>query len=122
MKQKELDRLKDKVDWGTPLEDLPVISRACFDSVTAEGFKLIIVNGVVHDVSDFILEHPGGAKIMEPYCGKDATKAFSGGVYYHSNAARNTLSQHRIGTAAVNDNWSFDKVEYVEEARDKKRN
>ena len=57
----------DKIDWGTPLSNLPVISRECFQRVGAEGFKLVIINGVVHDVSDFILEHPGGSKIMEPY-------------------------------------------------------
>jgi stearoyl-CoA desaturase (Delta-9 desaturase) len=121
-----LDRLKDKIDWGTPLDTLPVISRACFDRVSAEGFKLIIINDVVHDVSDFILEHPGGSKIMEPYrkhqffpwcsftlqryCGKDATKAFTGGVYYHSNAARNAMVQYRIGNIDKSDNWSFEEV------------
>ena len=134
----------DKIDWGTPLSNLPVISRECFQRVGAEGFKLVIINGVVHDVSDFILEHPGGSKIMEPYlpfsfflfsfsfyivnvlsyfclisilhfewpryCGKDATKAFTGGVYYHSNAARNALHQYRIGTIDKQDNWAFDEV------------
>jgi len=114
MKQKELDRLSEKIDWGTPVEKLPVISRACFDRVCAEGFKLIVINKVVHDVSDFILEHPGGSKIMEPFSGKDATKAFTGGVYYHSNAARNALTHYRIGTCAKDDNWSFEEVVVVE--------
>jgi len=114
MKEKELEQMRDKIDWGTPLAKLPVISRSCFDAVCAEGFKLIIINDVVHDVTDFILEHPGGAKIMEPFSGKDATKAFSGGVYYHSNAARNALHQLRIGTTKKDDNWSFEEVVVVE--------
>jgi len=114
MKQKELEKMRQKIDWGTPVDKLPVITRSCFDRVGAEGFKLLIINGVVHDVTDFILEHPGGAKIMEPFCGKDATKAFTGGVYYHSNAARNALEQLRIGTIAKDDNWSFEEVVVVE--------
>jgi len=122
MKQKELDRMKNTIEWEVPTEKLPIISRECFDRVLAEGFKLIIINGIVHDVSDFILEHPGGAKIMEPYVGKDGTKAFTGGVYYHSNAARNALSGLRIGVVAKADNWSFGEVVPFVEGRDKKRN
>jgi len=114
MKQKQLERMAQKVDWGTPVENLPVITRKVFDQISSEGYKLMIINDFVHDVSDFILEHPGGYKIMEPYCGKDATKAFSGGVYYHSNAARNTLSQHRIGPIAKDDNWNFETARDVE--------
>lgn len=110
MQQKELDRIKDKVDWGTPLEQLPVISRAGFDRLCKEGYKLIIINGVVHDISEFIPEHPGGSRIIEPFAGKDGTKAFSGGVYYHSNAARNLLSTFRVAVTAKNDNWTFGEV------------
>jgi stearoyl-CoA desaturase (delta-9 desaturase) len=116
MKQKEIEKQTEKIDWGTPLEKLPVITRATFDQVNAEGFKLVIINGVVHDVSDFINEHPGGHKIMEPFCGKDATKAFTGGVYYHSNAARNALHNYRIGTIKKDDNWQFGEV-VVEEGK-----
>lgn len=113
MQQKEIDKVKNKLDWGTPLSQLPVISRACFDKVVAEGYKLIVINDVVHNISDFIEEHPGGSKILAPYAGKDGTAAFSGGVYYHSNAAKNVLSSLKIGTIAKNDNWEFAKVEEV---------
>jgi len=110
MKQKELDRLKAKIDWGTPAEELPVISRAVFDKVLTEGHKLIIINDRVHDVTDFAEEHPGGTKFIEVYSGKDATKAFMGEVYYHSNAAKNVLAKLMIGTINKNDNWSFEPV------------
>lgn len=51
--------------------------------------------------------------IEKRFSGKDATKAFTGGVYYHSNAARNTLIKYRIGTVAKDDNWAFGEVIFI---------
>jgi stearoyl-CoA desaturase (delta-9 desaturase) len=42
-------------------------------------------------------EHPGGRHLVVKYIGKDATTAFFGGVYDHSNAAHNLLSMKRVG-------------------------
>jgi len=120
MKQKQLASIAEKLDWGTPVEKLPVITREVFDQILAEGYKLIIINDTVIDVSDFILEHPGGSKIIEPFCGKNATKAFTGGVYYHSNAARNLLTQYRIGSTAKGDNWNFGSEVVVDEVSQSK--
>eukprot|EP00479_Gromia_sphaerica_P004275 TRINITY_DN15043_c0_g1_i1.p3 TRINITY_DN15043_c0_g1~~TRINITY_DN15043_c0_g1_i1.p3 ORF type:complete len:60 (-),score=10.66 TRINITY_DN15043_c0_g1_i1:35-214(-) len=40
-------------------------------------------------ISNFRDEHPGGKKILEAYhSGRDATEAFNGGVYNHTNATR----------------------------------
>lgn len=49
----------------------------------------MIVSGFVHDVGDFVNEHPGGRTLLLGQRGKDATAAFCGGVYEHSNAAHN---------------------------------
>ncbi|KAF7845994.1 hypothetical protein BT93_L5683 [Corymbia citriodora subsp. variegata] len=64
---------------------------------TKNGRGLIAVAGVVHDVSDFIKDHPGGKAMIKSGIGKDATAMFNGGVYYHSNAAHNLLSTMRVG-------------------------
>ncbi|KAH0543847.1 hypothetical protein FGG08_001886 [Glutinoglossum americanum] len=37
----------------------------------------IVVNGKVYDVTEFMLEHPGGAEAILQYAGKDASKAYN---------------------------------------------
>jgi stearoyl-CoA desaturase (delta-9 desaturase) len=58
---------------------------------------LVLIAGFIHDVSDFVDEHPGGRHLIVKYIGKDATTAFFGGIYDHSNAAHNLLSMKRVG-------------------------
>lgn len=58
---------------------------------------LVAVAGVIHDVSLFVAEHPGGRSLIKSAIGKDATGIFNGGVYEHSNAAHNLLSTMRVG-------------------------
>ncbi|KAI5296740.1 hypothetical protein KEM55_005672, partial [Ascosphaera atra] len=36
----------------------------------------VVIHGKVYDVTDFLPEHPGGAKIILKYAGKEATEAF----------------------------------------------
>ncbi|EKG10516.1 Cytochrome b5 [Macrophomina phaseolina MS6] len=98
MSQKQLDRKRAQLDWGVPLDKLPVIS---WDEYVAQartdGRAWIAVAGVIHDVSDFVAEHPGGRALIRGAIGKDATAMFNGGVYDHSNAAHNLLSTMRAG-------------------------
>lgn len=58
---------------------------------------LVAIAGVIHDVSLFVEEHPGGRSLIKSAIGKDATGIFNGGVYEHSNAAHNLLSTMRVG-------------------------
>ena len=50
---------------------------------------LILVSGFIHDVSSFVEEHPGGARLLTSNSGLDMTVSFFGGYYAHSNAAHN---------------------------------
>ncbi|ATY60390.1 acyl-desaturase [Cordyceps militaris] len=95
--QKKLDQKRAVLDWGTPLEQLPVISWDDFVAESKNGKALVAVAGVIHDVTDFIKEHPGGKALISSAIGKDATAIFNGGVYLHSNAAHNLLSTMRVG-------------------------
>ncbi|CAG8725334.1 4437_t:CDS:1, partial [Racocetra fulgida] len=60
----------------------------------------ICIEGIIHDVSEFIEEHPGGRSIIAASIGKDMTTSFNGGVYDHSNAARNLMASLRVGIIA----------------------
>lgn len=48
-----------------------------------------MVAGFVHEVSPILENHPGGRALLAAAVGKDATAPFFGGVYEHSNAAKN---------------------------------
>ncbi|AET38592.1 stearoyl-CoA 9-desaturase Ecym_3080 [Eremothecium cymbalariae DBVPG len=95
-KQKKLDRERAKLNWGTPLSDLPVWDKAEFMKETKANPGLVVISGIVHDVTGYITEHPGGETLIRASLGKDATKAFNGGVYLHSNAAHNILATMRV--------------------------
>lgn len=97
MAQKKLNTKRSKLDWGLPLSQLPVIEWDDFKDRCAKGEALVSIAGVVHDVAEFIVEHPGGKALISSAIGKDATAIFNGGVYEHSNAAHNLLSTMRVG-------------------------
>ncbi|KAI5777831.1 hypothetical protein EDC01DRAFT_635493 [Geopyxis carbonaria] len=94
--QKKIDRKRATLDWGTPLEQLPVMEFEEFQEEARNGRALVLIAGVVHDVSGFIKDHPGGKAMINSGIGKDATAIFNGGVYEHSNAAHNLLSSFRV--------------------------
>ena len=95
-RQEKLEKECEMVDWGVPLEELPVMEWEEFQQQARTGCNLIVIKGVVHDVSAFVTEHPGGTAMITGAIGKDATKMFEGGVYGHSGAAFNLLDTMRI--------------------------
>jgi stearoyl-CoA desaturase (delta-9 desaturase) len=95
--QKKVDQKRAKLDWGVPLEQLPVVDWDDFLTEAQGGKALVAIAGVVHDVTTFIQDHPGGKTLISSAIGKDATAMFNGGVYMHSNAAHNLLSSMRVG-------------------------
>lgn len=76
---------------------LPVMSWDQYICETLNGRSLVAIAGFVHDISDFVTEHPGGRALIQSAVGKDATAMFTGGVYDHSNHANTILARHRVG-------------------------
>ncbi|KAJ7621244.1 delta 9-fatty acid desaturase protein [Roridomyces roridus] len=94
MKLKHLKRIQDSLVW--PPKDLPVVTWEDFQEESQKR-PLILVSGFIHDVSDFVDQHPGGTSHLTMHSGKDMTASFFGGVYRHSNAAHNLMSMMRVG-------------------------
>jgi len=62
----------------------------------ADSGMYIIVDENVYDVTAFVNEHPGGAKILKRVAGKDATKQF---WKYHNESVLKKYSERlKIGT------------------------
>jgi len=56
----------------------------------------IIVDDGVYDVTGFVDEHPGGAKILKRVAGKDATKQFW--KYHNESVLKKYSARLKIGT------------------------
>jgi len=65
-------------------------------TATASDGQYIIIDDAVYDVTNFIDEHPGGAKILKRVCGKDASKQFW--KYHNESVLKKYGSKLKIGT------------------------
>jgi stearoyl-CoA desaturase (delta-9 desaturase) len=96
MQLKKLQEQSETLKWPVPMAQLPVVS---WDDFVAEAKHrpIMAVHGYIIDCESFEQEHPGGAHLIKRAIGTDATTAFFGGVYDHSNAAHNLLAMMRVG-------------------------
>ncbi|CDF89186.1 ZYBA0S03-11188g1_1 [Zygosaccharomyces bailii CLIB 213] len=106
--QKLLDEERSKLKWGVSIDRLPAMTSKQFVELAIEQFvenqrALVVIEGIVHDVTPFIHDHPGGTALVQLSIGKDATQAFNGAVYSHSQAARNLLATMRIAKLSSNE-------------------
>ena len=104
MRERRLQREKDTLDWGPDPDSLPFMTmKDVREGVDVEGRSLLVVGDFVLDVDTFEGDHPGGAQLLRSYMGKDATEAFNGGVYAHSNAAKLRTQTLRVGRIVRDD-------------------
>jgi len=102
-RQELADRKRAGLNFGPEEETLPYTTWQKVDERMTQGAKLVVIDGLVHDVEHFISEHPGGIKILRGRLGKDATLAFNGALYCHSKSARNILSTFRVARLVKED-------------------
>ncbi|PSR76345.1 hypothetical protein PHLCEN_2v8519 [Hermanssonia centrifuga] len=95
MELKRLKKIQDRLRWPIDPETLPILSWEAFQEQSSSS-AIVLVAGFIYDVSSFLDDHPGGPAILRGYVGKDATAAFSGGIYKHSNSAHNLLAMLRV--------------------------
>jgi len=62
----------------------------------AEKGMYIIIDDGVYDVTGFVDEHPGGAKILKRVAGKDATKQFW--KYHNEGVLKKFSPKLKIGS------------------------
>jgi len=63
---------------------------------TADDGMYIIIDNNVFDVTGFVDEHPGGAKILKRVAGKDASKQFW--KYHNEGVLKKFTPRLQIGT------------------------
>ena len=58
----------------------------------------IINRGYVYDVTNFLLQHPGGANLILSHAGGDVTNVMKDhNIHFHTNGAYNILEDYKIG-------------------------
>jgi len=106
MNQRDLHTEMAKLNYGKNFnKSLPELSWVDIQKRMAAGGCLIVIGGFVHDVREFVHEHPGGRQTLLNFVGTDATPLFEGsdGAHKHSKEARKFLDAMRIGTLKQTD-------------------
>lgn len=100
MTQRNLNVELAKLHLGKKFEDIPFLSWEEFEIRTKKGEQLIVINDVVHDVSSFVHDHPGGRQTLLNHVGTDATSFFEGRnenqAHKHSKDALKYLLAMRV--------------------------
>lgn len=80
------------------LESLPRVSWADVRQHNNEENGWIVVGGYVYEMHQFLKVHPGGADLITPHLGSDASAAFMDlKSHIHSRTAQAMLQKFRVG-------------------------
>ncbi|KAF1801018.1 cytochrome b5-like heme/steroid binding domain-containing protein [Mucor lusitanicus] len=80
------------------------------------------IHNKVYNITEFVVEHPGGEEVLLDEAGKDATEAFED--IGHSDEAREILEKYLIGTldeASQNSTYKFNVIRAGELPEEKKQ-
>jgi len=95
---RKLEEMRSEIAWPKDSNHLPILNWDQFQAQHKQsGRNLVVLDGFILDVTNFIDEHPGGYHLIKTRLGKDISTAFNGGVYEHSNAAHNLAAMLRVG-------------------------
>jgi len=110
-----MKKKKAKINYGVNVKTLPIMSHEEMQELS-QNRVVIIIHGIIHDCTDFVKKHPGGSAILVKYSElstkhyKDYGNMFDGGLYNHTNAARNLMSHMRVGKTIEFEREYLDKI------------
>jgi len=81
---------------GISADMLPVMTEKELQQQIDDGRLLVVLHGLVLDVTEFQDEHPGGRKILRAYKGLDATAAFERELNRHTASAMQLSRLYRV--------------------------
>jgi stearoyl-CoA desaturase (delta-9 desaturase) len=101
MKERRLAQLRAAIVPPRAPASLPLMSWPEYERrARGASQQLLLVDGLVHDVTAFAPTHPGGELLLRAYLGTDASELFHGRtqplLYRHSRGAQNLLSNMRV--------------------------
>lgn len=100
----EIERAKQRqfniaegIAHSPEIDELPQMEWQDDLDQASAGCCLVAMHGIVHDVTDFMADHPGGPELVQGYIGKDVTKAFyDEDTHVHSPYAETLMGNMRI--------------------------
>ncbi|KAK2461811.1 hypothetical protein APHAL10511_006274 [Amanita phalloides] len=69
----------------------------------------VIIHSQVYDVTEFLPEHPGGARVILQYAGKDATESFD--QFHSSEVLRNLPTEKHLGSLVGKDTAALNRAQ-----------
>jgi len=100
MHQRSLNVERAELQLGKNFDSLSYMTWDEFESQVANGKQLVVIDNIVHDVNEFVHDHPGGRQTLLNHVGTDATLFFEGKDGYqahlHSKEARKYLFAMRV--------------------------
>ncbi len=88
-----------------PSSELPVYTMEQVAAHNRVDDCWMVIENHVYDFTDYIPSHPTPARVMEAWCGREATEGMRTKGYGrdHSPAAWAMMARYRIGVVAVTD-------------------
>jgi len=96
MQQRRIDQEMAKL--RLKFDELPHLTWKEIEERVAKGEMLVVIDEIVHDVTNFVHEHPGGRQTLLNWVGTDCTRLFNGqdgSEHLHSQQAREYLQAMR---------------------------
>jgi stearoyl-CoA desaturase (delta-9 desaturase) len=99
MQQRHIDEDRAEL-FGKTEKQLPALTWEDIRARVTKGEKLIVLENVVHDVKDFVDQHPGGRQTLLNVLGRDVTSFFKGvdAEHNHTKEAYKFLNAMGVGT------------------------